>query len=126
MGMTAILAKPCPTCGALVPVVEEATEPLVPIDPKLDAVIAVVAAYYLTSRTQIVGPDRSRRIGYVRMMAMALCREQGATLERIGAAFNRHHSTVFAALEKFSAIKQDGAGDEAMELHDLRNRLARV
>jgi chromosomal replication initiation ATPase DnaA len=119
--MTAILAKPCPTCGALVPVVEG------PVAPELDAVIMAVCSYYNVTRAQLIGPDRTRRITYMRAMAMVLCREQDATLTAIGIAFNRHHGTVLYALRTFAeAVKEDGAGDAAQDLIELRTRLARA
>lgn len=59
----------------------------------------VAGAYGLTPR-DMYGRDRRLRVARVRQLAMALCRETGASYPEIGVAFSRDHTTVMAACRK--------------------------
>jgi len=47
---------------------------------------------------ELESPSRKQHIVRARRIAMKRCRQSGATLERIGVAFNRNHSTVIHSI----------------------------
>ncbi len=61
-------------------------------------IIAVTAEYFSTSVDELRGPSRTRSIVQARQIAMYLCRElTELSLPKIGAAFDRDHTTVMYA-----------------------------
>jgi len=59
--------------------------------------------------------SRKQHIVRARNIAMKRCRKSGVTLERIGSAFNRHHSTV---IHSISTEDQDKEIKELILLQD--------
>ncbi len=74
---------------------------LAPRNLQCGDVIAAVADYYNVPAEDITGPKRNKEIVLPRQMAMFLCREMvDLSLEMIGRAFKRDHTTVMHACQK--------------------------
>ena len=88
-----------------------------------DDVIRAASDYFNVRSEDLKGPRRSRDIAVPRQLAMFLCREMvGVSLEMIGRAFNRDHTTVMHACQKVTAdLKTDPQTAQAAD--DLKKRL---
>ena len=88
-----------------------------------DDVIRATADYFNIRWEDLKGPRRSRDIAVPRQMSMFLCREMvGVSLEMIGRAFNRDHTTVMHACQKVTAdLKTDPQTAQAVD--DLKKKL---
>lgn len=88
-----------------------------------DDVIRATADYFNIRCEELKGPRRSRDIAVPRQLAMFLCREMvGVSLEMIGRAFNRDHTTVMHACQKVTAdLKTDPQTAQAVD--DLKKKL---
>jgi len=70
----------------------------VPHPDSMAAVIAATASAAGIEPRDLLGRSQRRRVAHPRQVAMALCRElPGASLEAVGAAFGRDHTTVHHA-----------------------------
>ena len=88
-----------------------------------DDVIRATADYFNIRWEDLKGPRRSRDIAVPRQLAMFLCREMvGVSLEMIGRAFNRDHTTVMHACQKVTGdLKTDPQTAQAVD--DLKKKL---
>jgi chromosomal replication initiator protein len=75
----------------------------------LPAIIQRVCATFEVTRKELLGPSRLRRVLLPRQVAMYLAQRSGKlSLPRIGAAFDRDHTTVMHACRKVeAAVKSD-------------------
>lgn len=74
---------------------------LEPADSGPDAIIAEVCAQYGVSRGELTGHCRCRPLVAARHEAMRrIYEETGLTLARVGALFDRDHTTVIHAIRK--------------------------
>jgi len=76
-------------------------------EPEITAglIIAQTAAYFGLSIEELTGPSRGRHLVMARQIAMYLCRElTGDSLPKIGAQFNRDHTTVMYAERKINQL----------------------
>ncbi len=91
-----------------------------------DDVIKAASDYFNVRGDDLKGPRRSRDIAVPRQLAMYLCREMvGVSLEMIGRAFNRDHTTVMHACQKVAAdLKTDAQTAQAAD--DLKKRLSEI
>lgn len=87
-----------------------------------ERVIGAVCLVYKVRLSDLVGPDRHAFIAVPRMLAMYLCRnyvleEDGKgsssrlSFPRIGALFDRHHTTVMAACARVVELRRAGHPD---------------
>lgn len=71
----------------------------------IDKVVEKINDYYKIGMDEIRGESRKRHIAIARQMAMYIIKKQlWWTLERIGDRFNKDHSSVLYAIEKFENL----------------------
>jgi chromosomal replication initiator protein len=95
-----------------------------PGGPTPESIAAVVARRLGLAPADLTGPSRRPDVVRARHLALYLSRElTGLSLPRIGAAFDRDHSTVLSAIRK---LKRDSASDRELAelLHTLRSELS--
>ncbi|MBY0514966.1 MAG: hypothetical protein K2P78_13755, partial [Gemmataceae bacterium] len=89
----------------------------------LDGIVRRVAAAFGVTERELRGPSRLRRVLVPRQVAMYLARAVGGwSLPRIGAAFDRDHTTVLHAVRKVEAALLDDAA-LAVTVDQLRRAL---
>ena len=71
------------------------------------------AAHFGLTEEEILGSNRRPRCAWPRQLAMALAREDGHSLHKIGRYFGRHHTTVLRAAHAVSKRRDDIAPDVA-------------
>lgn len=69
-------------------------------EKKSHPVVARIAAEYEIAVSTILGRSRSRELSEVRTEIAHALREEGLTLHEVGAAMNRHHTSVLYLLNK--------------------------
>jgi chromosomal replication initiation ATPase DnaA len=69
-------------------------------EKKTHPVVARIAGEYGIPVTTVLGRSRSRELSEARAEIAHELREQGLTLHEIGAAMNRHHTSVLYLLNK--------------------------
>ena len=80
--------------------------------PTIDAIIAETARYFGVEEDALRGEGRSKEIAQARQIAIHLCRQlTGESLEHIGKAFNRDHSTILHSVRK---MEENVTSDKAI------------
>ncbi len=108
-----------------VAVVEDALAYLAPAQGKLtlEMVLRVAADFFDVTLAELVGRNRSAKIALPRQVVMYVMREEvGASLQQIGNALQRDHTTVMHGIERI-AREMDGDAQLAQSVSSLRNRL---
>lgn len=68
----------------------------------IERIIDLGSLFYHIDKPVLKGPSRRDPLVRVRFSIMGACREEGHTLESIGAAFNRDHGTVCYAVKRLN------------------------
>ena len=71
------------------------------------------AAHFGLSREELLGASAVRRFAWPRQLAMAIAREDGHSLPKIGRHFGRHHTTVLRAMRAVSSRQSELANNIA-------------
>lgn len=71
-------------------------------------IIRAVAARHGVSVDAMRGDDTSRRVATARHEAMAMARAGGRSLEQIGRAFHRHHTSVMHGIRQHESRQSGG------------------
>ncbi len=88
------------------------------VTPEL--IISEIADYYDITPQQIMSPTRSHNISLPRQISMYLSKEMtDLSLDDVGKAFKRDHSTVHFACEKISKALKDPSKKEAEEISNV-------
>lgn len=77
------------------------------------------AAHFGLTREELLGPGRSRCYAWPRQVGMAIAREHGHSLPKIGRKFGRHHTTVLRAARAISERGNETVGDVTAIKADL-------
>ena len=77
------------------------------------------AAHFGLSREELLAADPTRRFAWPRQLAMAIAREEGHSLPKIGRHFRRHHTTVLRAMRAVSRRQSELVGNMAAIRADL-------
>ncbi|MDR0285793.1 MAG: chromosomal replication initiation protein, partial [Propionibacteriaceae bacterium] len=68
-------------------------------------IMTITAGYFNLAVTDLTGPTRTANIALARQVAMYLCRDlTELSLPKIGALFDRDHTTVMHAFRKISSM----------------------
>ena len=108
-----------------VAVVEDALAYLAPAQGKLtlEMVLRVAADFFEVTLAELIGRNRSAKIVLPRQVIMYVMREEvGASLQQIGRALERDHTTVMHGIERV-ASEMDKDPHLAQSVSSLRNRL---
>lgn len=88
-------------------------------------VIAATAEFHRVTTDELRGPSKTKRLAHARQVAMWLCRQlTGLSLPRIGAVFDRDHTTVMHAVRKIQH-HVDTEPATAQQLADLTSLIKR-
>lgn len=72
--------------------------PVLSPEKRIAQIITAITEHHGLSRSQLLAGNRRERIARIRQLAMYVSQStSGASLQTIGAAFKRHHSTVMHA-----------------------------
>lgn len=108
-----------------VAVVEDALAYLAPAQGKLtlEMVLRAAADFFGVPLAELIGRSRSAKIALPRHVVMYVMREEvGASLQQIGLALGRDHTTVMHGIERI-AIEMDRDPDLVQSVSALRQRL---
>jgi len=108
-----------------VAVVEDALAYLAPAQGKLtlEMVLRAAADFFGVPLAELVGRNRSAKIALPRHVVMYVMREEvGASLQQIGQALGRDHTTVMHGIERIAG-EMDRNPDLVQSVSALRNRL---
>ena len=104
---------------------EDALAYLAPAQGKLtlEMVLRVAADFFEVTLAELIGRNRSAKIVLPRQVIMYVIREEvGASLQQIGRALERDHTTVMHGIERV-ASEMDKDPHLAQSVSSLRNRL---
>jgi chromosomal replication initiator protein len=90
---------------------------------EIEILKTAAAAYFGLRPARFAGPERHPAVARPRMVVMYLARTLfGVTLERIGAAFRRDHTTVLHAVRRVADLRASDAATRS-DLAALEERL---
>ena len=70
--------------------------------PTIESHIETAADVFHATAKEVLGRSRQAHIAKARQFAYCLCRKDGMTLQKIGEAFGRHHSTILYGIRSFT------------------------